>query len=147
MKIESIDVYWARLPLAFVWKTSYADQYYTDTILVRMEGGGHSAWGESCPPLLPGYSAEHTLATFHTAPMPKDAFSGKLASANDVESASIFMSPDAVWLNFMKSMSDPTVFGTDRTDRFGSKGFVTMYALHRKAFEGAPGLIVTRTKK
>src|SRR5262247_3060955 len=66
MRIESIDVYWAKLPLAFVWKTSYADQYYTDTILVRMEGGGHVAWGESCPPLLPGYSAEHTLATFHT---------------------------------------------------------------------------------
>ena len=38
----------------------------TDTILVRMEGGGHEAWGESCPPFIPGYSAEHTLAVFHT---------------------------------------------------------------------------------
>ena len=66
MRIESIDVYWARIPLAFVWKTSYADQYHTDTVLVRMAGGGHHGWGESCPPLLPGYSAEHTLATFHT---------------------------------------------------------------------------------
>ena len=47
MKIETIDIYWAKLPLAFVWKTSYADQHYTDTILVRMEGGGHYAWGES----------------------------------------------------------------------------------------------------
>jgi O-succinylbenzoate synthase len=66
MRIERIDVYWARLPLAFVWKTSYADQHHTDTILVRMEGGGHHAWGESCPPSIPGYSAEHTLSTFHT---------------------------------------------------------------------------------
>ena len=31
-----------------------------------MEGGGHYAWGESCPPAIPGYSAEHTLGTFHT---------------------------------------------------------------------------------
>src|SRR5207249_4379170 len=52
--------------LAFVWKTSYADQHFTDTILVRMEGGGHHAWGESCPPYIPAYSAEHTSATFHT---------------------------------------------------------------------------------
>ena len=66
MKIERLDVYWARLPLAFVWKTSYADQRHSDTILVRLEGGGRHAWGESCPVLIPSYSAEHTLATFHT---------------------------------------------------------------------------------
>ena len=66
MKIDRIDVYWLKLPLAFVWKTSYADQYFTDTILVRMEGDGHHAWGESCPVFIPSYSAEHTLATFHT---------------------------------------------------------------------------------
>jgi O-succinylbenzoate synthase len=66
MKIERIDVYWARLPLAFVWKTSYGDQLASDTILVRLEGGGHHAWGESCPVLVPNYSSEHTLAAFHT---------------------------------------------------------------------------------
>ena len=66
MRIERIDLYWARVPLAFVWKTSYGDQHFTDTILVRMEGGGHHAWGETCPPAIPSYSAEHTLSTFHT---------------------------------------------------------------------------------
>ena len=66
MIIDAIDVYWARVPLAFVWKTSYADQRVTDTILVRMQSGRHHAWGESCPPYIPAYSAEHTLATFHT---------------------------------------------------------------------------------
>jgi O-succinylbenzoate synthase len=66
MKIEAIDVYWVKVPLAFVWRTSYGDQHFTDTILVRMEGGGHYAWGESCPPYVPNYSAEHTLAAFHT---------------------------------------------------------------------------------
>jgi L-alanine-DL-glutamate epimerase-like enolase superfamily enzyme len=34
-------------------------------VLVRLQGGGHHAWGESCPPYIPSYSAEHTLATFH----------------------------------------------------------------------------------
>ena len=34
-------------------------------MLVRLQGGGHHAWGESCPPYIPSYSAEHTLATFH----------------------------------------------------------------------------------
>ncbi len=66
MRIEGIDIYWVKLPLAFVWRTSYADQHYTETILVRMEGEGHYAWGESCPVYIPAYSAEHTIATFHT---------------------------------------------------------------------------------
>ena len=66
MVIEGIEIYWVRLPLAFVWKTSYGDQHHTDTILVKMESEGRHAWGESCPPYIPNYSAEHTLATFHT---------------------------------------------------------------------------------
>jgi hypothetical protein len=53
MIIDGIDVYWVRIPLAFVWKTSYADQRVTDTVLVRMQSGGHHAWGESCPPYYP----------------------------------------------------------------------------------------------
>ncbi|PYM17774.1 MAG: o-succinylbenzoate synthase, partial [Candidatus Rokuibacteriota bacterium] len=64
--IERLDVYRVKVPLAFVWKTSYGDQLHTDTILVRMEGGGTYAWGESCPPHVPNYSAEHTVGTFHT---------------------------------------------------------------------------------
>jgi O-succinylbenzoate synthase len=66
MRIDAIDVYRVQIPLAFVWKTSYADQSQTDTILVRMESEGRHAWGESCPPYIPAYSAEHTLATYHT---------------------------------------------------------------------------------
>src|SRR2546422_115444 len=66
MVIEGIEIYRVRVPLAFVWKTSYGDQHDTDTVLVRMESQGHHAWGESCPPYIPNYSAEHTLATFHT---------------------------------------------------------------------------------
>jgi len=66
MLIERIDVYWVRVPLAVVWRTSYADQSVTDTLVVRMESEGQHAWGESCPPYIPAYSADHTLATYHT---------------------------------------------------------------------------------
>ncbi len=83
MRIEAIDVYWARVPLAFVWKTSYADQHYTDTVLVRLESGGRHAWGESCPPYIPAYSAEHTAATFHTI---REHMAGRLIG-QDVASA------------------------------------------------------------
>ena len=83
MLIDAIDVYWVRIPLAFVWKTSYADQHYTDTILVRLEAGGRHAWGESCPPYIPGYSVEHTLATFHTI---REHMAGRIVG-QDIESA------------------------------------------------------------
>jgi hypothetical protein len=80
--------------------------------------------------------------------MPKDAFSGKLVTANDVETASMITSPDAAWLRFVKSMGEASGLGPSDTDvRFGAKGYVMNYASHRKAFEGASGLIVARTKK
>jgi o-succinylbenzoate synthase len=66
MLIERIDIYRVKIPLAQVWSTSYGDQAETDTILVRMEGDGQHAWGESCPPSVPAYSSEHTAATFAT---------------------------------------------------------------------------------
>ena len=43
MIIEAIDVYRVKVPLAFVWKTSYGDQLFTDTILVRMQAGAVKA--------------------------------------------------------------------------------------------------------
>src|SRR4249919_2851471 len=66
MLIERIDVYWVRVPLAIVWRTSYADQSVTDTLVVRMESEGQHACGERSPPYIPAYSADHTLATYHT---------------------------------------------------------------------------------
>jgi O-succinylbenzoate synthase len=66
MVIDGIDIHWVRLPLAFVWRTSYGDTQFIDTILVKMQSQGLHAWGESCPPTLPAYSSEHTLGTFHT---------------------------------------------------------------------------------
>ena len=66
MLIERIDVYRVRIPTAINFRTSYGDHLATDTLLVRMEGAGHYAWGESCPPWFPGYSSEWTGAAFLT---------------------------------------------------------------------------------
>lgn len=96
MKIQSIDIYWVKLPLAFVWKTSYADQRYTDTILVRMEGEGHYAWGESCPPYIPGYSADHTVAAFHTV---REHMAPRIIG-QDIESAEDLLDRVAVRADF-----------------------------------------------
>jgi O-succinylbenzoate synthase len=83
MVIEGIEVYRVRVPLAFVWKTSYGDQHATDTILVKMTSGRHEAWGESCPPYIPNYSAEHTVATFHTV---REHMAGRIVG-QDIRSA------------------------------------------------------------
>jgi len=84
-----------------------------------------------------------TLATLHTAPMPKDAFSGKLVHA-DVASASALASPDAAWLRFVEKISAPTALGSSSTERFGAKGFVKIYEERRSAFEKSPTLVVDR---
>jgi uncharacterized membrane protein required for colicin V production len=88
--------------------------------------------------------AAFTLATVHTAPLSKDAFGTKLATSADVESDSFISSPDACWLRFVKSMSEPSVLGANSTDRFGAKGFATIYADHREKFDKATSLIVNR---
>jgi hypothetical protein len=43
MRIDAVDVY--RWPLRFPWRTSCDGQTHTDTLLVRMEGGGHPRLG------------------------------------------------------------------------------------------------------
>ena len=48
MLIEGIEIYCVRLPLAFVWKTSYGDLHRTDTIL-EAHGGFTPTVGELTP--------------------------------------------------------------------------------------------------
>src|SRR5437867_1996084 len=86
MKIDALDIYWVKLPLAVNFRTSYGDQLYTETMLVRMESEGQYAWGESCPPYVPSYSAEHTTGTFHTlrALMAPRIIGQEIASAQDL---------------------------------------------------------------
>src|SRR5882757_6895500 len=70
--------------------------------------------------------ASFTLATLHTSPMPKDAFGGKL-NYTDADSAFFLTTPDAAWLRFVESMSQPIALGGSSTDQFGAKGFVKIY--------------------
>jgi hypothetical protein len=86
--------------------------------------------------------AAFTLATLHTSPMPKDAFSGKLVY--DVGSASILTQPDVAWLRFVETMSTADALGAANTGKFTAKGFVTIYGDHRDKFDKAPTFIVKR---
>lgn len=87
--------------------------------------------------------AAFTMATLHTSPMPKDAFGGSLVSDSDVDKAFFLTSPDAAWIRFVATMSDPNAFGSARTDRFSTK-FVKIYSERREKFEKAPSMIVKR---
>jgi hypothetical protein len=87
--------------------------------------------------------AAFTLATLHTSPMLKDSFSGKLVH-DDVMSASMLTSPDAAWLRFVETMSQPAALGSGSTDGFSAKAFVKIYSERREKFEKAPGLVVNR---
>jgi uncharacterized membrane protein required for colicin V production len=89
-----------------------------------------------------------TLATFHASPMWKDAFSGKLVTTNDVETASAFTSPDAAWLRFVDRMNEAQALGThgNSTMDFDARRWVKDYSDRRAAFEKAPSFIVDRGK-
>jgi hypothetical protein len=87
--------------------------------------------------------ASLVMATLHTAPMPKDAFSGKLIH-DDVDSASVLTSPDIGWLRFVQTVTKPDSFGRG-SGGFSANAFVKIYADHRAAFgKAAPKWIVVR---
>lgn len=87
--------------------------------------------------------ASMVMATLHTAPMPKDAFSGNLIH-DDVASASSLSSPDIGWLRFVQTVTQADAFGRG-SGGFSAKVFVDIYARHREAFgKAAPKWIVVR---
>lgn len=79
------------------------------------------------------------MATLHMAPMPKDAFGGKLvySTVADIDTASPVTAPDLGWLRFVQRMSQASSFGTSATDQFSAAGFVAAYLGHRSSFEKA----------
>ena len=87
--------------------------------------------------------ASFALATLHTSPMPKDQFSGKL-NYTDADTASFITSPDAAWLRFVESLSQPAAMGDSSTDRIGAKSFVKIYGDRREKFEKATTFVVKR---
>jgi Colicin V production protein len=92
--------------------------------------------------------AAFVMATLHTAPMPLDAFSGKLVhSENDVATASSIAAPDIAWLRFVDRVTRPDAFGHAGRDVFSSWGFVSIYADHREKYgkANAPWIRVRRS--
>jgi hypothetical protein len=87
--------------------------------------------------------AAFTLATLHTSPMPKDAFSGKLVYT-DADSAFLLTSPDAAWLRFVAAMCDSNAYGSSSTDKITAQGFVNIYGQHREKFEKSPAFLPKR---
>jgi uncharacterized membrane protein required for colicin V production len=94
--------------------------------------------------------AAFTLATFHTAPLPKDMLGGAFVrSDSDISGANSLMNPDLGWLRFFAATTSDTSLGFSKSDKTDQavKGFVKNYEAHRAAFDKSDKLIVARTKK
>jgi len=83
--------------------------------------------------------AAFVMATLHTAPMPKDAFSGRLVhDDSEIYSASSLTAPDLGWLRFVERVTRPNAFGhATGAGGFSAKAFVQIYANHREKFQQA----------
>src|SRR3989304_3817909 len=74
-------------------------------------------------------------ATLHTAPMPKDAFGGKLIhSDSEVYSKSVLTAPDLGWLRFVQKVTQADAFGHAGSKGFLADKFVYIYADHRAKY-------------
>jgi hypothetical protein len=86
------------------------------------------------------------LATLHTSPMPKDAFSGSLVyGPGEIESAGSLTTPDIGWLRFVESVTQPSALGRSDMKGFSVTAFITIYGDHREKFGKAPGITVRRS--
>jgi hypothetical protein len=79
--------------------------------------------------------AAFVTATLHTAPMPKDAFGGKLIhSKSEVASKMALTAPDLGWLRFVERVTRPDAFGHAGAKGFSADAFVYIYADHREKY-------------
>jgi uncharacterized membrane protein required for colicin V production len=91
--------------------------------------------------------AAFVMATLHTAPMPKEAFSGKLIhDASEVDTAFALTAPDLGWLRFVERVTRSDAFGHAAGGGFSARAFVQIYADHREKFgkANAPWIVVRR---
>lgn len=64
MRIDLVEIFRVELPLVRPWRTASGDEPAVGSLLVRMESGGQSAWGEAAPGLAPRYSSEWAAGAF-----------------------------------------------------------------------------------
>ena len=65
MRIERIDLKLVRLPLVRPFQTSSSRKVHLDHILVRVQAGGWTGWGECASPSDPFYCPETTETCWH----------------------------------------------------------------------------------
>ena len=65
MRIDTIEVYYVKLPLIQPWRTAYGEDSAVDSVLIRLSSGSHHAWGETTPLGSPTYSPETAWSVFH----------------------------------------------------------------------------------
>lgn len=64
MLISAIELFHVAMPLLQPWRTANGDEPTVESVLVRIESQGESAWAESCPGAAPCYSPEWAGGAF-----------------------------------------------------------------------------------
>ena len=65
MRIDSLDAYYVAMPLIYPWRTAYGEDREIHSVLIRLSGGGESAWTESTCFFAPTYANESAGSVFH----------------------------------------------------------------------------------
>ena len=65
MRIESLDVFYVRMPLIQPWRTAYGEDAEIDSVLVRASDGEAVGWSESTPFFAPTYGPESAGTVFY----------------------------------------------------------------------------------
>lgn len=64
MRIDAVEVFQVAMPLISPWRTAYGEDATVESVLVRVHGGGESAWSEASPLAAPCYSPEWAGGVF-----------------------------------------------------------------------------------
>ncbi len=118
MKIERLELRLLRLPLVHFFETSFGRIYDKHFIVIRLEGGGVTGWGESVAEADPFYSSETNETVWHVisdfiAPRvlgvefehPRDVFPAlKAIRGHNMAKAAIEM---AAWDLYAKQRGEP----------------------------------------
>ena len=64
MRIDRLEIIYARQPLLQPWRTAYGTDAAVDSVLVHVFSGDHGAWAETAPLRAPTYAPEYALGVY-----------------------------------------------------------------------------------
>ena len=67
VKIDAAEIRYVELPLISPWRTAYGEDATIHSVMVKLSGGGTTAWGEATPFYAPTYSPESARSVYETA--------------------------------------------------------------------------------